>query len=91
MTSTQDSSPVIRLPVIKYELVHARDPVEVQKLVEACRPPPDGLGFFFVDLSGPSTNESMLDVAGVKSSSQAYFTQQHEVKMDDFVQGIDRG
>lgn len=91
MASSQEFKPVIDLPVISYELVHAKDPAELQKLVDACRPPPHGLGFFFVDLSGLSAKEGMLNVKDVKSSSQAYFTQQHEDKMNDFIQGIDRG
>lgn len=91
MAFSQESKPVIDLPVVNYELVHAGDPAELQKLFDACRPPPHGLGFFFVDLSGPSGKKGILDMKNIKSSSQAYFTQQHEVKMNDFIQGIDRG
>lgn len=91
MASSQVFKPLIHLPVVNYELVHARDPTELQKLIDACRPPPYGLGFFFVDLNGASVKEGILDVTDIKSSSQTYFSQQHEVKMNDFVQGIDRG
>lgn len=91
MTSTQKQSPAVELQIINYELIHAKDPVEIQKLVEACRPPPHGLGFFFLDLSGPSTNQAMLDVAEVNTSTRDYFGELPDVKMQDFLPGIDRG
>lgn len=91
MASTQNQKPVVDIHVVDYELVHARDPVEIRKLVDACRPPPHGLGFFFLDLSGPSTKQAMLDVAEINTSTRAYFNEHPEVKMKDFLQGIDRG
>lgn len=91
MASTQKQNSTVELQVVNYELVHARDPIEIQKLVDACRPPPHGLGFFFLDLSGPSTKEAMLDVAEVNTSTRAYFGESPDVKMQDFLSGIDRG
>jgi len=90
MAITQSKRASVQIPIIDYERIRSRDPKEVEKLFKACQSPP-GRGAFFLDLRGPSTQQTLTDLPAVEHATVSYFKQPKNVKMADFREGIERG
>ncbi|KAF7531324.1 hypothetical protein G7054_g9004 [Neopestalotiopsis clavispora] len=79
------------LETINYELIKAKDPNEIQKLLKASRPPPEGLGVFYLDLRGPSTSASLRELDAVYAATEKYFRQDQDYKLAAKRDGVERG
>lgn len=75
------------LETINYASLAARDPSEVEKLLNAAR----SVGFFYLDLREGSTKRVAADVQDVYAVAEQYFDQPRELKMKDQREGEDRG
>ncbi|KAH8822079.1 hypothetical protein F5884DRAFT_894762 [Xylogone sp. PMI_703] len=80
-----------QLETINYELIKSNDFSEIQKLLKASRPPPEGLGIFYLDLRGPSTNHVIEKLPTIYDASRTYFDQRQEDKLKDKREGVERG
>ncbi|KAE9970733.1 hypothetical protein EG328_006102 [Venturia inaequalis] len=69
--------------VVNYERIIFRDKAELVKLAKACLPPPNGLGYFFLDLRRPSTSYVIQDLAEINASTWDYFSQPYEARVQD--------
>lgn len=69
--------------VVNYERIISRDKAELVKLAKACLPPPNGLGYFFLDLRRPSTSYVIQDLAEINASTWDYFSQPYEARVQD--------
>lgn len=75
------------LETINYAGLVAKEPAEVDKLLNAARTP----GFFYLDLRDDSTKEILADLREMYALTERYFDQPHELKMKDCREGQDRG
>lgn len=92
MAITQSRRAPAKIPILNYEKIHARDPVEVQRLFEACQPPPVGQGTFFLDVRDSSTSkQTLMNLPAINSGMVSYFKQPAGVKMADFRPDVERG
>ena len=48
---------IASLPIINFSALSIRDPQELDRLLDACK----GLGFFYLDLRGPASNNILQD------------------------------
>lgn len=75
---------IVPLETIKYARLTAKEPAEVERLLNASRSP----GFFYLDLGDDSTVTDLREVYGV---AERYFDQPQEVKMRHHREGESRG
>jgi isopenicillin N synthase-like dioxygenase len=78
---------VAPLESINYARLVAKDPAEVEKLLEVCKTP----GIFYLDLRDDSTQQWLVDLQDVYAISKQYFDQPHDVKMNYYTEKDDRG
>ncbi|KAI4264855.1 MAG: hypothetical protein L6R42_000060 [Xanthoria sp. 1 TBL-2021] len=67
----------MRLEVLSYERLKARDDDEISKLVRIC----SNAGIFFLDLRGPSTKEVLADMPPIIAAQRNFFAQSSESKL----------
>lgn len=67
----------MRLEVLSYERLKARDDDEISKLVRIC----SNAGMFFLDLRGPSTKEVLADMPPIIAAQRNFFAQSSESKL----------
>lgn len=92
MAITHTKWPAAQVPILNYEKIRARDPVEIERLFHACQAPPVGQGTFFLDLRGPSTSaQTLMNLPAIDKGMMAYFNQSSAVKMADFRPDVERG
>ncbi len=66
----------MRLEVLSYERLKARDDDEIFKLVRIC----SKAGMFFLDLRGPSTKDFLADMPRIVAAQCNFFAQSLESK-----------
>lgn len=92
MAITHTKRPLAQIPIVNYEKIRARDPLEIERLFDACQPPPVGQGTFFLDLRGPSTSvKTLMNLPAIDRGMMAYFKQSSTVKWADFRPDVERG
>ncbi|KAK8022455.1 hypothetical protein PG993_013222 [Apiospora rasikravindrae] len=79
------------IETINYEAILNKDTHEVDKLRKACRPPPIDKGIFYLDLTGPSGKQVLLDLPKIDQGILSYFGQPADTKMKDYREGVERG
>lgn len=72
-------SAIADLPTISFSRLAAREPAELEKLLESCR----GLGFFYLDLRGDASKNILNDWRSVLDFMEKYFGQDYATKMKD--------
>ncbi|KAH8698158.1 oxidoreductase [Phaeosphaeriaceae sp. PMI808] len=77
------------LETIKYEALVQKDPLEIQKLVNASK----NLGMFYLDLRGPSTELIFEDMPTIFKTANNFFSlpQNSNEKMESLCEGMERG
>lgn len=78
---------VASLETINFGRLTAKEPAEVEKLLNACQMP----GFFYLDFQNGPAKELIADVPEIYAVSKQYFDQPQEVKMKDYRAEQDRG
>ena len=88
-TATVDGREISVAPLktIDYARLAAKEPAELEKLLEASRSP----GFFYLDLRDDSTGPVLDDLQDAFATTQQYFNLPREVKMKQHREGQDRG
>ncbi|TID19644.1 hypothetical protein E2P81_ATG06811 [Venturia nashicola] len=85
MDSKTQSTQITEVKVINYERILSRHKAELLNLAKACSPPPNGLGFFFLDLNCPSVSYAVEDLVELNDSTRDYFLEAGNVKLKDGV------
>ncbi|KAB8276948.1 hypothetical protein BDV30DRAFT_223925 [Aspergillus minisclerotigenes] len=88
MVSSSDAPniPVAPLPTISYEKLLAKEPVEIERLLDVCR----SLGFFYLNLAG--TAQVVLNNSrDVFKLMEKYFDQALDVKLRDLRHSVTHG
>lgn len=67
----------MRLEVLSYERLKARDDDEIFKLVRIC----SNAGMFFLDLRGPSTKDFLADMPPIVAAQRNFFARSSESKL----------
>ncbi|KAI1455139.1 hypothetical protein F4805DRAFT_290597 [Annulohypoxylon moriforme] len=81
-----------QLQIVDYERIRQRDPAELVKLLQACRPPANGgRGVFYLDLRGPTAHQTLINLNATYDGTLQYFQQPHNKKMEDLCQSDERG
>lgn len=78
---------VAALETIDFGRLAAKEPTEVEKLLNASQMP----GFFYLDLHSGPAKQIVADLPNVYAISEKYFDQPLEMKMKDFRAGQDGG
>lgn len=72
-----ETTNTMRLEVLSYEHLKARDGNEIAKLVSTC----SNAGMFFLDLRGPSTRDALADMPPIIAAQRNFFAQSLESKL----------
>ena len=78
---------VVPLQTINYARLAAKEPAELENLLDASRSP----GFFYLNIRDDSTGPFLDDLQDAVATTQQYFNLPREVKMKQHRAGQDRG
>ena len=71
------TAPTMKLDVLSYERLAARDESEIQKMVDIC----SNEGIFFLDLTGPTTKASLANMGPVIDAQRDFFAESPDKKL----------